>query len=92
MDVAITVIVSTVYTILAILWFLLFVEAILSWIESARTHPIYKFIQAITGPVVSPIRLLLQKFEFFRNLPIDLSHLFTIVIIGALMTIVEIWL
>ena len=92
MEIAIQVFVTTLYAILSILWFMLFIEAIFSWIEATRNHPIYEFLTRITDPVVAPVRALLRRFEFFRNLPFDLSHLFTMVIIGALQAIVKIWL
>ena len=90
MDIAIQLTARIVYAILSVLLILLFVEAILSWFESTREHPIFRFIKMLTEPAVAPIRFLLQKFDFFRNLPIDFSHLFTMVIVIALRSIVVI--
>ena len=92
MDLAISIAARIAYALLSILLLLLFVEAILSWIESMRTHPIYEFLQRLTEPFVAPMRALLRKFEFFRNLPFDFSHLFTTVVVIALQSFVAAFL
>ena len=88
MDLAVSIAAKTAYAMLSILLLLLFVEAILSWIESLRTHPIYEFLQKLTEPFVAPMRALLRKFEFFRSIPVDLSHLFTTLVVIILQSIV----
>lgn len=88
MDMAITIAAKCAYAMLSILWLLLFLQAILSWIESLRDHPIYEFIQRLTEPFVAPMRALLHKLEFFRNLPLDLSHLLTMLIVMLLQSVV----
>lgn len=87
MNLAIAIAAKFCYAILSILWLLLFLEAILSWIETVRDHPIYEFIQRLTAPFVAPVRALLHKISFFRDLPIDLSHLFTMLLVTFLQSI-----
>lgn len=32
-----------------------------------------RFVNAVTDPIIIPVRMLLEKFEFVRNMPIDIS-------------------
>ena len=89
MTVAVAIAAKCAYALLSILWLILFLEAIFSWIDSLRDHPIYEFMQRITEPFVAPVRALLRKIELFRNLPIDLSHLFTMLLVTLLQSIVS---
>lgn len=87
MNLAVSIAAKCVYALLSVLWILLFLEAILSWIDAVRDHPIYEFLQRITEPFVAPMRALLRKIAFFRDLPIDLSHLFTMLLVTFLQSL-----
>ena len=92
MRLAIAIAARCAYSLLTVLWVCLLLEAILSWFESARQHPIYEFVKRLTEPFVAPIRALLRKIEFFRNLPIDLSHLFTMLLVVFLQNILSVFM
>jgi YGGT family. len=51
----------------------MFARAIMSWVMAEEDNSITRFIIAITDPIIIPIRMLLEKFEFVRNMPIDIS-------------------
>lgn len=92
MSLAIAIVAKCAYAMLSILWLLLLLEAIFSWIDSLREHPIYEFMQRMTEPFVAPIRALLHKIAFFRDLPIDLSHLFTMLLVTFLQNVMTVFM
>lgn len=89
MTLAVSIAARCAYAILSILWLMLLLEAIFSWIDSLRDHPIYEFLQRMTEPFVAPMRALLRKFAFFKDLPLDLSHLFTMLLITLLQSLLQ---
>lgn len=52
---------------------MMFIRAILSWIVPDDDNPLLNFVTAVTEPVIFPIRMLLERFEFFAEMPIDVS-------------------
>ena len=63
-------------TVRALLFFVeicFLIRAVLSWFPIREDHPILLFVAMITEPIVAPVRALLDRLGWFRNLPIDLS-------------------
>ena len=67
------VIIRLVYYLIVVLQVAMFARAIMSWVMAEEDNSITRFIIAITDPIIIPIRMLLEKFEFVRNMPIDIS-------------------
>ena len=68
---------------------LMFVRAIMSWFPPAdgRGGPIRAFVYSITDFFVAPVRALLDRFEWTRRTPIDISFLVTFLLLSLLSTI-----
>ena len=62
---------------------LLLVRAVLSWLPFDEEGGFYQFIYSVTEPVLAPVRAFLDKFEFFRNLPIDVSFIVLYLAVAA---------
>ena len=52
---------------------LMFARAIMSWIMMEEENTFTRFINVITDPIIMPVRMVLEKFEFIRNMPMDIS-------------------
>ena len=64
-----------VVTMLHVMQFLMFGRAIMSWFSPDEDNKIAQFLYVVTEPFVYPIRKLLSKFDFFNNIPIDMSFM-----------------
>ena len=60
---------------------LMFGRAIMSWFSPDEDSKISQFLYVVTEPFVYPIRKLLSRFDFFNNIPIDMSFMFAMVIL-----------
>ncbi len=77
-----------IYCILSVLDVILLVSAIMSWIPEARETKLYELVERILSPLLNPIRRLLERFEFIRRCPIDLSFLVLVIIVRVLSDLV----
>ena len=68
-------------TLLHAMQFLMFGRAIMSWFSPDEDNKIAQFLYVVTEPFVYPIRKLLNKFDFFNNIPIDMSFMFAMFIL-----------
>ncbi len=59
-------------------------RAILSWFFMEDESTLLLFLVAITEPFILPIRVLLSRFRFASESPIDLSFVIASLLIGAL--------
>ena len=66
--------------------FLMFGRALMSWFSQDEDNKIHRFLFAATEPFVYPIRKFLSKFEFFSNMPIDMSFLAAMLVLIILTT------
>ena len=69
--------------------FCMFGRAVVSWVFPEEDNKIARFLFVITEPFVYPVRQLMNKFEFFSNMPIDMSFMFTFVIIVLCITLLN---
>ena len=60
---------------------LFIVRAILSWIPPVRRSRFFWFLDKITEPFLRPIRQILFKISWLRQIPIDFSSLILFIII-----------
>jgi uncharacterized protein YggT (Ycf19 family) len=61
--------------------FLMLGRALMSWFLQEEDNKLARFLFAATEPFVYPIRKFLNKFEFFSNMPIDMSFLAAMLIL-----------
>lgn len=62
----------------------MFVRAILSWIMPEEENTLVRFINAVTDPIIYPVKVMLDKIEAVRNMPFDLSFLVTFILLVIL--------
>ncbi|MBO5092422.1 MAG: YggT family protein [Clostridia bacterium] len=74
-------------SLLSVLQTVLIVRAICSWIPPVRNSKFFGFLQTITEPLLAPIRALLHKISWLRNLPIDFSLLVLFIMIEFAITL-----
>ena len=70
-----------VITLLYAMHILMFGRALTSWFSQDEDNRLTRFLFAATEPFVYPIRKLLNKFELFSNMPIDISFLAAMLIL-----------
>jgi len=64
-----------VITLLYAMQILMFGRALMSWFSQDEDNRLSRFLFAATEPFVYPIRKFLNRFEFFNNMPIDMSFM-----------------
>lgn len=83
MDFFLFILQSTAIALIDVLEIAFFLRAVLSWLpldENAVSEVLYR----ITEPFILPIRRLLHKLNLFQGIPIDMSFLFTVLILVLL--------
>lgn len=63
------------------------VRAVLSWLPLDDDNPILQFTYAVTEPCIIPIRMILERFEFFASSPLDISFFVTFLLLSFLQSI-----
>ncbi len=71
----------------SLLSFALFLRAILSWFPEAEDNRFSDFLYTLTEPLIYPMRSLLDRIPFFRDLPIDMASFFTMLLMSLLMSL-----
>ena len=74
MNIAFYLFATTVRLALQVIYFSMFIQAILSWFLT-EDHPIVVILTCITAPVVIPVRALLSRIPALQSFPIDISFL-----------------
>jgi len=67
---------------------LFIVRAILSWFPMASLGGISEFLYNVTEPILAPIRAVLWKIPFLRELPLDFSILVAFILIDLIRTVI----
>lgn len=78
-----------VIVLLTALQFCMFGRAIMSWIAPDEDNRIARFLFVVTEPFVYPIRQIMNKFDLFSNMPIDMSFMFAFIIIVICITLLN---
>ena len=66
---------------------LMFVRAIMSWIMMEEENTFTRFLNLVTDPIIMPVRMLLEKVEFIRNMPMDISFFVAFLILVIIQNI-----
>lgn len=93
MQQVIYVITTLVEYFLIALQLLMFARALLSWLPVGEDTPISNFLFAVTEPVVMPVRMVLERFQWVQNMPIDISFfvaMMLLILIQALLPTVRV--
>lgn len=70
-----------VVILLYVLQFCMFGRALMSWFSPDDSNGIARFLTAVTEPFVHPIRQLLNKFDLFSGIPIDMSFMVAFIVL-----------
>ena len=84
MDAALYVLRTAAFYFLMALLAAMFVRAIFSWLPLGGDNVIENVAYAVTEPFVIPVRFLLERIEWVRNAPLDVSFFVTFLIISLL--------
>lgn len=84
MEIALYVLKNVTTVALLVLLGAMFVRAVLSWFPSNGEGVLDNFVFALTEPFIVPVRALLERIEWVRNAPIDVSFFITFLIISLL--------
>jgi YggT family protein len=79
-----------VFSALSLFQTVLIVRAILSWIPPVRRSRFFWVLDRITEPFLRPIRNVLRKISWLREVPIDFSSLILFIIIDIAMMLLGI--
>lgn len=83
---------SLIYTTLAILFtvieFAILIRVFLSWLPISNEHRLIELLYQVTEPILAPIRSLIQRSAFGRNMMFDFSPIIAFLLIGIIRNIV----
>lgn len=65
----------------------MFVRAVISFVPSLQGGVLDQFSYAISEPFIVPMRILLDRFESVRNLPVDVPFFITFLLISVIQTL-----
>jgi len=86
--------VAAAYIMNAIIWLIrimqyaIFARVIISWFPISRENQIIRLLYQITEPILEPIRNIIQRSAFGRNMMLDFSPLIAFFILGLIQTLV----
>lgn len=72
--------------------FIMFIHAILSWVAPSHGNvgPIRAFLNGVTELVTAPVRAVLERFEWARRSPLDLSFFITYLLLSLISTLLTV--
>ncbi len=79
-----TILISVVFLMLQILWFAIFARAIISWFPIDPQGPIVKALDAVTEPVLGPLRRVVPRIGM-----VDITPMVAIILIFVLMQVLQ---
>ena len=79
-----TFLISIVFLMLQILWFAIFARAIISWFPIDPQGPIVRALDAVTEPVLGPLRRVVPRIGM-----VDITPMVAIILIFVLMQVLQ---
>lgn len=76
-----------VYYVLVVLQILMFARVIMSWLMPDEDNMLSRFVYTVTDPIIIPVRMILEKFDFVRNMPIDISFFVAYIILVVVQSV-----
>lgn len=73
------IIIRAICYLIDIISILIVVRSVLSWLPLGGDNAINNFLITMTEPVIAPVRKLLYKFEFSREMPVDFAPVIAII-------------
>ena len=81
------VIIRIVYYLIVVMQVVMFARAIMSWLMPEEDNALVRFITIVTDPIIIPVRMILEKFEFVRSMPIDISFMVAFILLVIIQNI-----
>ncbi len=63
---------------------LMLIRAILSWLPVDEDSPLGYFVYMMTEPIVMPVRMVLERFDSIKSMPIDISFFVSFLLLSAI--------
>ena len=82
------VIYRTVSIVFTILEFAILARVLISWLPVPKEHRLIQMLYTITEPILAPIRALIEKSSFGKNMMFDFSPIVAFLLIGIIRNIV----
>jgi YggT family protein len=67
----------------------IFSRIIISWLPIPKDNPIIRLIYQITEPILAPIRGMIERSAFGKNMMIDFSPIIVFLLIGFVRSIIR---
>ncbi|NLY18638.1 MAG: YggT family protein [Clostridiaceae bacterium] len=61
---------------------LIFLRIILSWLPISKDNALFQFLYSVTEPILAPIRNLIARSSFGRNMMFDFSPVLAYLLLG----------
>lgn len=68
--------------VLKIIQYAIFARVIISWLPISRDNQFIRLLYQITEPILAPVRNIIQKSSFGKNMMIDFSPIIAFFLIG----------
>lgn len=81
--------VTFVDLLLGLVFFAMFIRAIMSLFMVSEDNKIFMLVFTVTEPFIIPMRALLDRLGLFQGLPIDMSFMFTSIMIIIVRTVLQ---
>jgi YggT family protein len=80
---------SIVAFLFSIIEILILIRVFLSWLPVPKEHRLVDLLYQVTEPILAPIRNLIQRSSFGRNMMFDFSPIIAFLLIGLLQNIIR---
>ncbi len=74
---------------LTALLFAMTVRAFMSWFPELEGSKFHNFLYMLTEPLVSPVRVIFDKYGWFSGLPIDMPFFVSYILLSVVLLILE---
>lgn len=71
-----------------VLEFAILIRAFLSWLPIPREHRFVTLLYQVTEPILAPIRSLIERSSFGKNMMFDFSPIIALLLIGLVRNII----
>ena len=78
------VITATLSLVLSALQLLMLIRAVTSWFPVDEDSAFMRFIYFATEPIITPVRVILDRFGLFEGFPLDMSFFITFMLLSIL--------
>jgi YggT family protein len=81
-------IIKAINLVLRIIEYAILARVIISWLPISRDNPLIRLLYQITEPILAPIRGIIQRSAFGRNMMLDFSPLVAFLLISLIRNII----